>query len=265
MLVSYLNILLGDITVLEVLSGTIQTLCPNNLVSERLLFIDSPYVQLEELQPECFSQLPKLRQINLKHNKLTEIVDGVFNGTLLSVINLEYNKISSISENAFDNMTDLLSLDLENNLIQKLNPNWFTNTTGLQSLALSFNMIEEIPERAFQYLVEFKGMTVYLMHNQIKKISVGAFANFRKHANILLNYNKIEEVPINILSRSNHTFSVSLVGNEITCINDTVLHNLASSCKHLDLSENPIFLECLGDIENYAKENENLVQIIYDK
>lgn len=192
---------------------------------------------------------------------MTEIKAGLFAGTNLVVINLENNQISKIDEDAFDDMPYLMSVDLDSNDLRQLNPNWFQNTPNMRYLTFNFNSIQDIPANAFQYMVEYEAVSIYLIYNEIKEIHPQAFSNFKEFGRFVLDHNHIEKLPLRLFPATNHTFSLSLYGNRISCLTDKVLHNIASSCKELDLGNNPFEEKCLEEIKNYKEEYKQSMNI----
>lgn len=159
-------------------------------------------------------------------------------------------------------MPELESVDLDQNKLTELNPNWFTGTPRMHYISLNFNNIKTIPAYAFKYMNEYKGMGIYLIYNEIESIEENAFGNFKQHGRFQLDRNRLQNISMNILPKTNHTFDLSLYGNNLGCLQDNILHNIASSCKYLDLRMNPFDDNCLEELKSYRKDNKDEIKML---
>jgi Leucine-rich repeat (LRR) protein len=104
----------------------------------------------------------ELNTLDLSHNNLTEVPEGICRAKSLLVLNLSHNNLEIVSSQLLMSCTDLLHLDLSNNSLEQLPPQ-LRRLTNLQTLALSNN-----PLSHFQV---FNILQMFLLYRKLK----GAF------------------------------------------------------------------------------------------
>lgn len=92
------------------------------------------------IPPELF-RLEELTSLDLSHNRLKEVPEGLEKAKSLLVLNLSDNQIETIPNSLFIHLTDLLFLDLSNNKLETLPPQT-RRLANLQTLNLSDNPLE---------------------------------------------------------------------------------------------------------------------------
>ena len=91
--------------------------------------------------PTELFDLEELTTLDLSHNKLKEVPEGLEKAKSLLVLNLSNNQIEAIPPALFINLTDILFLDLSNNKLETLPPQT-RRLSNLQTLILNNNPLE---------------------------------------------------------------------------------------------------------------------------
>lgn len=244
----------------------IPVLCENTKKWKLLFDLKITNSQLQTITPGAFNKM-NLLYLSLSNNMLTTIPSGVFN-TLHSIksIDLSSNSIEHIEETAFDDLPKLQAINFNNNKIQTLNSNWFKNGANLHKIYLKNNQVMEIPQLAFKYLTENTYTTVVLMNNKITKIHSRAFANFKRYGSFWLSHNQIADIPSDMFDTQERNFELNLDNNRINFLSESALDNIFSSCKILDITNNPLACSTVKNMHKYFhKENgEQHAKLLFD-
>lgn len=149
----------------ESLYGELPELCSLRSLIARHNCIKSSGIPQELF---CNNQTTtELTTLDLSHNRLTRIPDGLESSSSLLVLNLSHNRISSIPNQLFVHLTDLLSLDLSNNELQTLPPQ-MRRLTNLQTLMLNNNPLDHFQLRQ---LPSMKNLTTLHMRNTHRNLT----------------------------------------------------------------------------------------------
>lgn len=158
----------------------------------KVTLLDLQNVNLQDLEPDSFSTMKNLEDLNLCNNKLVSIPGGVFNSLdKLMYLDLSQNRLSGYLD--WRNLTGLgaalTHLDLSGNRIKFIRKHAFFNLTGLETLNLNSNNIAILPGLMFHsnpYLIN-----IYLANNTITIIGNGTFGYLQKISTLDLSQNKI--------------------------------------------------------------------------
>lgn len=202
-----------------------------------------------EINMEAFQNLPKLRLLRIKDNKLEVIKVGVFNHLPLSELNLVNNSISVIEPGAFSDMPALGLLSLDHNKIAHWNAEWFTNSPEITALSFKNNRLRTIPSGAF---VHVKGLhvisgrnvttNIYLDENEIESIDKDAFKGLEMLGWLFLTKNRLQEIDPQLLAPLISVDWIKLGYNKLTCVPDEVIQKVPTIGNYLD--GNPLTDEC---------------------
>uniref|UniRef100_A0A336MYS3 CSON003193 protein n=1 Tax=Culicoides sonorensis TaxID=179676 RepID=A0A336MYS3_CULSO len=185
--------------------------------------------------PKELFYLEDLTTLDLSHNKLKEVPEGLEKGKNLLVLNLSYNQIEIIPPSLFINLTDLLFLDLSHNKLETLPPQT-RRLSNLQTLILNDNPLELFQLRQ---LPSLQNLETLQMRNTQRTL-----ANFPTSLDTLSNLveldlskNQLQRVPEVLFSLSNLA-RLNLSENQITelSVNIELLQKLES----LSLSRNQL-------------------------
>lgn len=173
--------------------------------------------------PELF-HLEELTTLDLSHNKLKEVPEGLEKAKSLLVLNLSHNNIETIPTALFIHLTDLLFLDLSHNKLETLPPQT-RRLANLQTLILADNPLELFQLRQLPSLQNLEVL------------------NMRNTQRTLLNF------PTTLDTLSNLA-ELDLSQNNLSKVPDCV-YNLPN-LKRLNLSENTI-TELSSSVENWQR------------
>ncbi|VDM12433.1 unnamed protein product, partial [Wuchereria bancrofti] len=155
----------------------------NNLISsiqtERLfqVFKNLEVLDLSEnmlTKVPSFKELSNLRQIHLRHNKISRVETLAFSSNRkLQLISLQSNKITAMSRNSFDSLDELVVLNLANNVIKKIERVMLDGMRNLQQLNLRNNSLTVLENTTFTSVSKIT--TLDLAHNSIQTIEKNVF------------------------------------------------------------------------------------------
>ncbi|XP_050304133.1 chondroadherin-like [Anthonomus grandis grandis] len=181
---------------------------------------------LADLESGCFSNLPKLYLIKLRHNNFKTIREGVFNKLPLTELCLSNNSIESIHPRAFNDIPNLSILQLDQNNLGYWSADWFLGSPKITVLNFEFNWITSIPAGALQNI---NGMHydptanlnvsthVHLNNNRIKYLSEGAFDGIETLGWLFLHKNELEEISVGSLGTLKMVDWIRLEHNQLRC------------------------------------------------
>lgn len=136
-----------------------------------------------------------IRYVYLQHNKITEILDGVFNNaTNLVWLIMSHNQLNSdkISKNAFSKLENLEQLYLDHNELSHVPQNLPRSITDLR---LGHNKISKILSSSFEGMVNLT--TLQLQANAIEDIG-GVFKGLKSLTMLDMRKNKLKQIPDNL-------------------------------------------------------------------
>lgn len=174
--------------------------------------------------PQELFNIAELTTLDLSHNNLKEIPNGLDKAKSLLVLNLSHNQICTIPGQLFVGISDLLYLDLSNNFLDTLPPQT-RRLTNLETLILNHNPLEMFQLRQLPSLQNLK------------------YLHMRDTQRNLLNFPTALDLVINLVE-------LDISQNNLSKIPDTCysLVNL----KRLNLSDNEI-TEISPNIEQLVK------------
>ncbi|XP_067243432.1 lumican [Chanodichthys erythropterus] len=184
-----------------------------NATNLRWLILDHNQLLSEQLNNELFSNLTRLVNLFINHNKLTKVPAGLPSG--LKQLRLAYNHIEKISAGAFQNLGNLTVLLLQGNRLKIIEESDLKGLGGLNLLDLSHNLLDTFPKHlppSIQQLYlsnnSLTGLTenslhgfnglryLRLGHNKLRNegLEPGAF-NLTSLVELDLSYNQLKEIP----------------------------------------------------------------------
>ncbi|XP_018579194.1 slit homolog 3 protein-like [Anoplophora glabripennis] len=222
-----------------------------------------------EIQPGALKNVPMLRRLSLKGNKIEAIKEGVFNNLELSTVDLSLNLITTIHSSAFNDLPSLLNINLADNNIQKWNKNWFKNTPLLTRVSMQNNSIAKLPNYAFKNLAGNKSfgklkltVNIVLSYNKIRTIEPEAFRGLTEVNHLWLDNNQLQEFGDDLLNGVD-VKDLRLNNNNIRCLDGNLARIIKAESTQLD--SNPFDCECLSKIKDWAKKNNKNVQLFFSE
>lgn len=134
------------------------------------------YNKIDTLYPGCFEGIGQsLRSLGLHLNNLDETKLGplaAMSWARLDKLNLGHNKINTVPDGLFFNMKGLVTLNLDSNKITTISKGAFQGLDKLENLDLSYNQLDTIEKDTFLSLVTLR---VIDLRNQDGKATSGKF------------------------------------------------------------------------------------------
>lgn len=200
----------------------------------KVTVLDLQHVNLQDLEPDTFSTMKNLEDLNLCNNKLTSIPGGVFNSlNKLAYLDLSQNRLSGFLD--WRNLTglggSLSNLDLSGNKIKFIRKHALFNLTGLETLNLSSNKIAILPGLLFHsnpFLTN-----IYLSNNSINIIGSGTFGYLNKISTLDLSQNRIVKLPYSIFQTENTSTEVITYFN----IQDNHLEKISEIIERIEIKD----------------------------
>ncbi|GAB6024667.1 hypothetical protein CHUAL_009802 [Chamberlinius hualienensis] len=190
---------------------------------------------------ESFSKLTKLRYLDLGHNRIRAIDDGLFKNTEnIQQLLLDHNQLNEIPIPSLRNLNNLLTLELQNNRIGALTMAKFSNgVSPILTFNLSSNVITHVSPSAFLGLSNLE--TLDLSHNKLSLMGSKDIFNGLSSLLILdLSYNYLARFPSTEIALVSSTLrELRLSYNEIREVVPEDFDGL-SGLFYLDLSANRI-------------------------
>ncbi|KAJ8317523.1 hypothetical protein KUTeg_005427 [Tegillarca granosa] len=236
-------------------------------------------LHLNDLDDEKFGPLasvnwPRLEQLNLGHNKLKRIPDGLFfNMNSVTYVNLDTNEITYINDTNFLGLNSLKILDLSYNLLSTISPGAFRHTPKLQEMDLRGENLKN-DQRFVLTTNSISGLegtlrklfltdTIVVEHDlwqsvaKLQKLNVLELGNtgitfipsFQFVHNLELRYIMLERNGISTITQDmfhgleNRLVSLNIQHNSIQTVSHCVFQNF-TQLQMLYLSSNPIHCDC---------------------
>ncbi|CAG0886127.1 unnamed protein product [Darwinula stevensoni] len=185
--------------------------------------------------PSQLFDLEDLTTLDLSHNLLKEVPEGLDKAHSLLVLNLSHNQIESIPNNLLVGLIDLLTLDLSNNKLESLPPQ-LRRLINLQTLILNDNPLSNFQFRQLPSLVS---LTTLHMRNTKRTLSnlPGSLEGLLSLEDVDFSCNELTKVPDCLYSLAN----LKRLNLSDNCISDLSLAiDLWSTIQVLNLSRNNI-------------------------
>ncbi|GBP33756.1 Protein flightless-1 [Eumeta japonica] len=236
--------------------------------------------------PAELFRLEELTTLDLSHNRLKEVPEGLEKAKSILVLNLSDNKIEAIPPTLFVQLTDLLFLDLSHNLLETLPPQT-RRLANLQTLILNDNPLGLFQLRQLPSLQNLETLHMRNTQRTLANLptSLESLCNL---SDVDFSKNALATVPDALYSLQNLK-RLNLSDNEITEISSAMefwqkleslnisRNNLtglpASLCKlqnlrrlhvddnHLDFEGIPSGIGKLGSLEVFSAANNSLEMI----
>lgn len=219
----------GTLNLVEQIPGHIFTALPN-------IQIFTMTTNLTELRPQDFDGAINLTELRLSDNNIKKIRANVFSASSLPKLfdlHLQRNEISEIEDNSFYGLNKLRILELAENRLNVIHRLTFAGLEKLWNLDLSKNVIETIENGAFD-LPELD--LLRMLGNKLKLLSDNTFQQSPVLRWLDLSDNQLEHIGQS-LYRVRKAETIRLSKNHIQDV-DLVIFAKMPKLKELTLSEN---------------------------
>lgn len=221
----------------------------NGLVSMRVLNISHNH--LHTLPDGLFANARELREVYLNDNTLFELARGIFHRLeQLIVLDLSSNQLTSshIDDGTFLGLIRLIVLNLSNNALTRIDGKTFKDLFFLQILNLKNNSIGYIEDNAFLPLYNLH--TLNLAENRLHTIDENLFNGLFVLSKLTLNNNLLVNIDRKAFKNCSDLKELDLSSNQLLEVPDALWE--LSFLKTLDLGENQI-----SDFKNGSFKNLN--------
>lgn len=221
----------------------------NGLVSLRVLNIS--HNRLHTLPEGLFSYSRELREVYLNDNSLFELARGIFHRLeQLIVLDLSSNQLTSnhVDHGTFLGLVRLIVLNLSNNALTRIDGKTFKDLFVLQILNLKNNSIGYIEENAFLPLYNLH--TLNLAENRLHTIDENLFNGLYVLSKLTLNNNLLVNIDKKSFKNCSDLKELDLSSNQLLEVPNALWE--LPLLKTLDLGENQI-----SDFRNGSFKNLN--------
>ncbi|CAH0599912.1 unnamed protein product [Chrysodeixis includens] len=187
----------------------------------------------------------RLERLHLSNGLINDLSPDTFQVLKkLKTLDLHGNKLATLKRSQFKGLRDTEVLDLSYNNIVKLDGSHIGDLTKLGWCNASHNQIGEIPRAMFARNSLIK--VVHLDNNKIKKLDTSSFKGMRFLRRLYLQDNQISDIGRGTFSAVTRIGTVDLARNHITKV-DYQMFQQVKYAEHINLAENKITI-----IENQA-------------
>ena len=184
-----------DISACNVSSVSVETFSKVSALE----WLDLSFNYLRSLDINILKVLPKLLELKLNRNWISEIIEGTFAKiSRLEYLHLEHNIIEHLEVDVFTGLVNLKYVDLEGNKLQCVNPNTFLGLPKLQRLFLSKNSALYI-QNGRNFINSHSLKLLDISGCNVSSVSVETFANVSALETIDLRFNYLSSLDMNIL------------------------------------------------------------------
>ncbi|XP_066559350.1 lumican [Amia ocellicauda] len=152
----------------------------------RWLFLDHNQLASDQVASMTLAQLPRLKNLFLNHNNLTDIPSRLPGG--LKQLRLAHNKIAKISPEAFGNLHNLTVLLLHGNQLKTIGEADFKGLHSIILLDLSHNHLEEFPKNLPPSVRQ-----LYVSNNSLSALPAGCLAGFDSLEYLRISHNGLQD------------------------------------------------------------------------
>jgi len=167
----------------------------------RTLNLSRNNLETRGVPPDIFDN-EELNTLDLSHNKLTAVPDGVCKAkSTLVVLNLSHNNLEMIPSALLMNTTELLHLDVSHNELDALPPQ-LRRLTNIQTLILSHNPLSHFQIRPLPALTELR--TLHMRNTQRNGTNIPTNLEALVHlTDVDLSENALTKIPEGLLKVPN--------------------------------------------------------------
>ncbi|KAK8738520.1 hypothetical protein OTU49_003918 [Cherax quadricarinatus] len=180
---------------------------------------------------------PKTLELNLSHNRIKTILEGLIFYDELQYLDLSHNEVVSLGSQNFASQRSLTTLVINNNKVSRIQSRAFLGLSKLISLDLSDNYIETLENNAFSSLGKLK--TLDLSNNRIKNLTSNTFMKLRGLKILNLCKNELKDIKSVVFEPLKELQDLDLCSNQITHIQDFAFRSL-KGLVNLKLSNNKV-------------------------
>lgn len=208
-----------------------------------LSFIDLSDNLLSKISPSTFDNLPQLKTLRLRGNRLTVPVLTKLNSlSTVEELDLSENSlIGPLGPKTFPKMDSLKDMQLSHNSLSSIKMGALQGLQNLTSLRLQHNQIDVIEDHAFSNLPLLVNLDI--AHNRIVAVSGASLAHLTKLTGLDLRHNFLRALTADLIVPLKSLNSLKLDDNDISIVASDALKS-TTILKHFTLSDNPLNCDC---------------------
>ena len=191
-----------------------------------LTVLQAPDTGVAHLTPASFSGLSSLCTLDLSHNLLGTLPDGIFMNTNLTSLDLSHNQLSTLTTTTLQGLTHLQTLDLSHNAITALPAGAFTDLISLETLKISQNPLRVLQSSNFQGLLSLT--MLYLNDDEMSRIPSGLLTGIPRLESLDLNNNHIISIEDGAFSHLSSLKFLKLYDNPLQALTSATFIGLRS-------------------------------------
>lgn len=218
---------------------------------KRLMLNDN---RIERLQRSIFEGMRSLERLDLTLNVIGEIEDGTFDGLdSLLFLELAFNRLTTLQDTLFDGAPNLNSLFISENRIENIEFA-FNNLTQLKSLDLTFNPIGYIEPTVFSNVTHLEFLE--LRGCNLTEINDELFSD-QTHLLLLdLSMNNLTEIDLNVFDALDKLEFLKLSDTGITELsNYTEIKTIMPALRFINLADNILDCAAVQQMIEYFQMN----------
>ncbi|XP_037080480.1 toll-like receptor 6 [Pollicipes pollicipes] len=246
--------------VLNVSGNNLQQLTElqNAGVNSNLQVLDVSNNGITVLHAPDVSFLHRMRELNLKSNKISVIHDGSLAGLdKLGVLDISRNKLVALPAMMLNETRSLKDLRLDNNGIQVLPPGLLSDLPQLLIVNMSSNRLSSQWIRKDTFANLFRLIVLDLSGNMLDTLSQDAFDDLSSLQVLDLGYNQLQTLPVGVFTSLSNLHTLTLSGNTLSRLERRALEGL-----HV-LSRLSLDYNRLATIDEDAFANASSIQYLH--
>nr|QNQ79666.1 toll-like receptor [Anadara sativa] len=192
-------------------------------------------------ESSIFTSLPKLSSLDLSHNNIHKLFNGMFMKNSLITLDMSFNNISEVESESFRGLVALETLHLNHNNIRTLPSTVFELLSNLKELDISYNNLVKFDDMKIPASLSL----INLNTNNIQEFPNSFNGSYVSEVD--LNGNSITSLPLLRLKGINNIKGLNLARNALKIIEENAFND-ASSLQNLNLENNELNLIFSRDI-----------------
>lgn len=198
---------------------------------------------LTKISPAAFSNLPQLKILRLRGNRLKLLAVSQLDALpTLEELDVSDNElVGPLAIHTFPPMSSLRDLQLSHNSLSSIKMGALEGVTNLTSLSLHHNQIDVLEDNAFSCLTALTNLD--LAHNRIVAISGASLAHLINLVDLDLRHNFLRALTADLIVPLRRLQNLRLDDNDISIVASDALRH-PTVLKRLTLSDNPLNCDC---------------------
>ncbi|CAG9854142.1 unnamed protein product [Phyllotreta striolata] len=207
--------------------------------------------KIDRVSSKAFKGLRQVYEINLRNNEIKDLIPGFIEDLEVSYFSLSHNKIEEIPNNVFKGTLVVANLILSHNKIKNIHYDSFTGLEATEYLEIDHNELCYIPIGAFRNLKELKYLN--LASNKLSKFSLGTFSGLTALYSLILANNSLETFEGDELLPMHDLNRLDLKGNRLFYLDAHLIYTSAPTLKHVSFEGNVFSCLLLKNVIRYLK------------